>query len=263
MPRTRSKDSNPPFEVFTMPGTRVRRYVALVLSMVATFGCGDYSQSTSPPPAARKLVPTFVLTSPFSLVPRGSMAQAVRWGPDHQAVDQRVSAVIGAGGGTLSLPGADFSMTIPAGALMEPTAITIVAKGGPHVVYDMSPHGLKFLLPVTAVQGLSTTTIYRTPDANLVRTAYLPDGNEQIRRDGFASPSELQRAKTYFYGDQAIAETQEWILNHFSRYILISGVWTEVDDDADDGTVDVQSIGLGFPIGIVLPETIGLDLPDK
>jgi len=246
-----------------MTGTRVRRCVALVLSMVATFGCGDYSQSTSPPPAARKLIPTFVLTSPFSLVPRGSMAQAVRWGPDHQAVDQRVSAVIGAGGGTLSLPGADFSMTIPAGALMEPTAITVVAKGGPHVVYDMFPHGLRFLQPVTAVQGLSTTAIYRTPDANLVRTAYLPDGNEQIRRDDFAAPSELQGAKTYFYGDRPIAETQEWILNHFSRYILISGVWTEVDDEDDDGNNDVQSIGTDFPIGILMPEAIGFDLPDK
>ena len=248
-----------------MPGTRVRRYVALVFSMVATFGCGDYSQPTSPPPAARKLVPTFVLTSPFSLVPRGSMAQAVRWGPNHQAVDQRVSAVIGAGGGTLSLPGADFSMTIPAGALTEPTSITVVARGGAHVVYDMFPHGLRFLQPVTAVQGLSTTAIYRTPNANSIRTAYLPDGHEQIRRDDFASPSEVQRAKIYFYGDQAVAETQEWILNHFSRYILISGVWTEVKDEdpTTGGDNGEQSIGTGFPIGILLPEAIGVDLPDK
>src|SRR5258705_5239313 len=245
-----------------MTGTRVRRYVALVLSMVATFGCGDCSQTTSPPPAARKLVPTFVLTSPFSLVTRGSLAQAVRWGPDHQAVEQRVSAVIGADGGTLSLPGADFSMTIPAGALTEPTAITVVAKGGVHVVYDMFPHGLRFLQPVTAVQGLSTTAIYRTPEAKFVKTAYLPDGNEKIRRDGFVSPSELQGTKTFFYGDQPIAETQEWILNHFSRYILISGVWTQVDDDpqADPGA---ESTGPDFPGGIVLPDPIGVDLPDK
>jgi hypothetical protein len=183
------------------------------------------------------------------------MAQAVRWGPSHQAVDQGVSAVIGADGGTLFLPGADFSMTIPAGALMEPTAITVVAKGGPHVVYDMFPHGLKFLRPVTAVQGLSTTAIYRNPGAKFVRTAYLPEGNEQIRRDGYSAPSELQLAKTYFYGDQPIAETQEWILNHFSRYILISGVWKEVDDEYDDGQGDdAQSIGSGaFPIEFDLP----------
>jgi len=240
-----------------MPGTRLRWYVGLVLSAVAVFGCGDYSQSTSPL-VARKVVPTFVLNAPFALVPRGSMAKAVRWGSNHQAVDQRVSAVIGPDGGTLSLPGADFSMTIPAGALLEPTAITVVARAGPHVIYDMFPHGLKFLQPVTAVQGLSTTAIYGKPGANQVRTAYLPDGNEQIRRNDFAAPSELLRAKTYLYGDQAIAETQEWILSHFSRYILISGVWTQVDDeDGDDQGEDEQSIGnLGsgiFPLDFDLP----------
>jgi hypothetical protein len=116
---------------------------------------------------------------------------------------------------------------------------------------------------VTAVQGLSTTAIYGTPEARFVRTAYLPEGKEKIRRDGFAAPSELQGAKTYFHGDQPIAETQEWILNHFSRYILISGVWTQVDEDDDQGNEDAQSIGNGFPGGIVLPDPIGVDLPDS
>ncbi len=39
-----------------MLGLRVRRSFALVLSIVVGTACGDYSQSTSPPPAARKLV---------------------------------------------------------------------------------------------------------------------------------------------------------------------------------------------------------------
>lgn len=219
-----------------MPGSRVRRYFALVMSLVAGLACGDYSQSTAPPPAARKVVPSFVLSSPFKMVPHGSLAQAVRWAPSHRQVDQSVSAVIGPEGGTLSLPDADFSMTIPAGALVIPTTITVVAKGGPYVVYDMLPHGLKFLQPVTAVQGLSTTAGYGTPAGKWVRSAYLPDGRDQIRRDDFASPVELQRNTTYFYGATPIAETQEWILNHFSRYILISGVWTQVDDDVDPAT---------------------------
>jgi hypothetical protein len=220
--------------------------------MVAGLACGDYSQSTAPPPAARKLVPTFVLNAPFTLVPSGSLAQAVRWSSAHQQIDQSASAVIGPDGGSLSVPGADFSMTIPSGALREPTTITVVAKGGLYVVYDMFPHGLKFLRPVTAVQGLSTTAIYGTPNGNFVRTAYLPDGRDQIRHDDFTSPSELQNATTYFYGAKPIAETQEWILNHFSRYILISGVWTQVDDDVDTGTGgDNEAEGLGgiLPIG--------------
>jgi hypothetical protein len=247
-----------------MPGSRARRYFALVLSMVAAFACGDYSQSTSPPPVARKLLPpTLVLISPFSVVPRGSMAQAVRWGPTHENVDQSVSALIGPDGGTLSLPGADFSMTVPAGALMQPTTITVVAKGGIYVVYDMLPHGLKFLQPVTAVQGLSTTASYGTPTGNFVRTAYLSDRNDQIRHDDFASPSELQRATTYFYGAQPIAETEEWILNHFSRYILISGVWTQVDDDDDPGgggDNSAESMGGG---SYTIPAADSLSVPDN
>lgn len=244
LPRAQ-KTAIPLSRFFTMPGSRVRRYFALVMSMVAGLACGDYSQSTSPPSAARKVVPSFVLSSPFKMVPHGSLAQAVRWGASHRQVDQTVLALIGPDGGTLSLPEADFSMTIPAGALVIPTTITVVAKGGPYVVYDMLPHGLKFLQPVTAVQGLSTTATYGTPAGKWVRSAYLPDGNDQIRRDDFAAPVELQRNTTFFYGARPVAETQEWILNHFSRYILISGVWTEVADDVDPapGGVAPQSLG--------------------
>ena len=219
-----------------MSGPRARRYFALVLSLVAGFACGDYARSTSPPPFSHKLLPqSLVVRSSFSLVSRGYMAEAVRWGSAHEAVDQSVSGVVGPNGGTLSLPGADFTMTIPAGALMEPTTITIVARAGMYVVYDMLPHGLQFLQPVTAVQGLSTTASYETPDGNSVRSAYLSEGNEQIASDGFASPAALQAATTYFYGATPVAETQEWILNHFSRYILVSGVLVWVEEDDVDG----------------------------
>lgn len=229
-----------------MSGPRVCRYFALVMSIVAGFACGDYARSTSPPPLPPKLLPpTLLVRSSFSLVPIGSMAEAVRWGSAHEKIEQSVSAVVGPDGGTLSLPGADFSMTIPAGALMEPTTITVVAKAGMYVVYDMFPHGLKFLQPVTAVQGLSTTASYGTPDGNSVRTAYLSDGNEQISGDGFASAAELQAATTYFYGADPVAETHEWILNHFSRYILVSGVWmwVEGDDIGDPSTSSNDAIG--------------------
>jgi hypothetical protein len=205
------------------------------------------------------------------------MAQAVKWGPAHENVDESVSALIGPDGGTVSLPGADFSMTIPPDALLKPIKITVIARSGAYVVYDMLPHGLKFFQPVTAVQGLSTTAGYGTAAGNSVRSAYLPEGREQIRRDDFAAPSELQRATTYFYGVQPVAETHEWILTHFSRYILISGVWTEVDDDytgdggdggggsgVDGGDQAVQSIGAGTipvlsPVGLSL--TTGTNAP--
>jgi len=208
---------------------RVSRYLALAVGALAVISCGDYVSPTSP--TQRKLLPpTLIVGSSFSTVAGGSVARAVRWGPSHQQVDQSVSAVVGPEGATLSLPGADFSMTIPAGALSAPTALTIVARAGPFVVYDMLPHGVQFAQPVTAVQGLSTTASYGTAAGNGVRSAYLSPSNEQVGFDGSASPVELEAATTYFYGAQPVAETQVWILNHFSRYILISNAWVLVDD---------------------------------
>ena len=208
---------------------RMFRYLVLAAGAVTVVSCGDYTSPTSPN-QPKLLPPTRIVGASFALVAGGSTAKAVKWGASHSKVDQSVSAVVGPEGATLSLPGADFSMTIPAGALSAPTAITVVSRGGAFVVYDMLPHGLQFALPVTAAQGLSTTATYGTSAGNGVRSAYLSAGSEQIGFDGSASPAELEAATTYFYGVQPVAETQYWILNHFSRYILISGAWVLVQD---------------------------------
>jgi hypothetical protein len=120
-------------------------------------------------------------------------------------------------------------MNIPSGALSAPTTITVVAKAGPHVAYEMLPHGLRFLKPVTAVQGLQNTASYGTDAGNGVRTAYLPEGRDGIDVDDSASPAELEAATTYF-GASQVAESHVWVINHFSRYILISNVWILVAD---------------------------------
>jgi hypothetical protein len=208
---------------------RVFRSLGLVVGALATLNCGDYTRSTSPT-QPKLLLPTRIVGASFTLVAGGSVARAVKWGSSHSKVDQSVSAVVGPDGATLSLPGADFSMTIPAGALSAPTAITVVSRGGTFVVYDMLPHGLRFALPVTASQGLSTTASYGTAAGNGVRTAYLSQAKEQVGFDGAVSPAELEAATTYFYGAQSVAETHVWTLNHFSRYILISGAWVQVED---------------------------------
>jgi hypothetical protein len=138
--------------------------------------------------------------------------------------------MVGVDGATLLLPGADFTLTIPAGALGEPTAITVTAKAGDFVAYEMQPHGLRFMKPVIAVQGLSTTAIYGTDAANSVRSAYLAEGMENIGGNDLATPVEVEASTTIFHGAKPVAESHEWVLNHFSRYILISGAWVQVDD---------------------------------
>jgi hypothetical protein len=210
--------------------SRILRSLILTASALVGLACGDYSRSTSPISYNPKLLPpTLTVRASYSLLTNGTRARAVKWGSAHSRVEQSVSAVIGPDGGTLSLPGSDFTMSIPSGALASPTTITVVAKAGAHVAYEMLPHGLRFLKPVTAVQGLQNTAIYGTDAGNAIRTAYLPEGRDAIDANDSASPSELQAATTYFYGAKPVAETQVWIISHFSRYILISGVWTLVE----------------------------------
>ena len=209
--------------------SRILRGLIVTVGAVAGLACGDYSPSTSPA-SYKALPPTLIVRSAFSTLASGTKARAVRWGYGHSRVEQSVSEVIGPDGGTLSLPGADFTMNIPSGALAAPTTITVVAKAGPHVAYEFLPHGLRFLRPVTVVQGLRTTSTFGTDAGNAVRSAYLAEGKENIGVDDSTSPSELQAATTYFYGAQPVAETQVWTVNHFSRYILISGVWTYVSE---------------------------------
>jgi hypothetical protein len=207
-----------------MSSHRALYRLAVAASAIVLFACGDYTRSTSPALSQAKLV---AVRSSFSIVESGAKARAVRWGPAHSRSEQSASAVIGPDGGTLSLPGADFTMTIPSGALSAPTTITIVAKSGSHVAYEMLPHGLQFLKPVTAIQGLQNTAGYGTDAGNGVRTAYLPEGRDAIDLDDSASPSELEAATTYF-GSAGAAESHVWTINHFSRYILISNVWVLV-----------------------------------
>ncbi len=213
-----------------MSSSRILRDLILTVSALTGLACGDYSGSTSPLSYNPKLLPpTLTVRASFSTLTSSTRARAVKWGPAHSRVEQSVSALIGPDGGTLSLPGSDFTMNVPSGALSSPTAITVVAEAGAHVSYQMLPHGLKFLKTVTAVQGLQNTAIYGTDAGNSIRTAYLPEGSDAIDADDSASPSELQAATTYYYGAQPVAETQVISIHHFSRYILISGVWTCVD----------------------------------
>lgn len=208
----------------------VLRSVILTVGALAGLACGDYSRLTSPSSYNPKLLPpTLTVRSSFSTLSSDIRARAVRWGPTHSRVEESVSRVIGPDGGTLSLPGSDFTLNIPSGALAAPTTISVVSQGGAHVAYVMQPHGLRFLKPATAVQGLQNTAVYGTVAANDIRTAYLPEGRETIDALDQVSPSELEASTTYYYGAQRVAETQVSIINHFSRYILISGVWTCVE----------------------------------
>ena len=71
---------------------------------------------------------------------------------------QTTSAVIGALGGRLALPGAGLTVVVPAFALTASTRITVTAVAGRQVAYEFEPHGIRFLVPLQVTQSLAGTS---------------------------------------------------------------------------------------------------------
>ena len=74
-----------------------------------------------------------------------------------------VTKLIGSGGGTISVPDAGLTVSVPAGAVAYPTAFTVTALAGRPVAYEFGPHGTKFAKPLTMTQDLRVS--YLTPQA--------------------------------------------------------------------------------------------------
>jgi hypothetical protein len=73
------------------------------------------------------------------------------------AADVSVSMVIGPDGGEIKLDEAGGKIDFPAGALTEPTLVTMTAFAGYDVAYDFQPHGITFAKPVKIQQAIAGT----------------------------------------------------------------------------------------------------------
>ncbi|HEU4747223.1 MAG TPA: hypothetical protein VFS56_01890 [Gemmatimonadaceae bacterium] len=155
--------------------------------------------------------------------PNGISVTPVRWSSRHTNAVRSVSGTIGYWGGSLSIPGSDFSIHFPVGALYSNTKITIISDASGYVSYDMQPHGLQFAKPVVVVQRLKNTEVYDKPVTGSLFGAYFPDEDPFANLvNGLLSAVEIVTSSTLVNAeDQALIQT--WLLNHFSRYMLASG----------------------------------------
>jgi hypothetical protein len=216
--------------------SRFVRSLTLVLATFVAVSCSDYSptapQVQAPTQAQDGLLSGLVGTVTnllgsvlkvigFQTDPNGIPVQAVQWAPSHINQVRTVSGTIGYYGGTLSIPGSDFTITFPRGALYNSTAITIVSDASGYVSYDMQPHGLKFYKPVIVTQKLKNTEVYGTPLALNSFCAYFTDSN-LLDLSGILKALEIETT-FIFSGSDGQAEYQAWQINHFSRYMLASG----------------------------------------
>jgi len=213
--------------------SRFVRSLTLVLATFVALSCSDVTATGPLAPTAAQdgllsglvgtvtgLLGTVLKVIGFQSDPNGIDVRAIKWAPSHVNQVRVVSATIGYDGGTLAIPGSDFSITFPRGALSAPTTISITSDGSSYVSYDMKPHGLVFHKPVIVTQRLQNTSVYGTPGALNAACAYF--ATDPLDLTGILKALEIETT-TIFSGSSGQAEVETWQLNHFSRYMLASG----------------------------------------
>jgi len=227
-----------------MISSRFVRYFAIVLTTTLALGCAEsVTGPSAPAPAQQASSPIAAPTDQDLLLggliggilsaltdvvkgvldPNGIPVQPVRWASTHTNQVRSVSGTIGYWGGTLAIPGSDFTITFPVGALSKSTNITIVSDASGFVSYDMQPHGLRFNKPVVVTQRLRNTLAKEVPDSRKLFGAYFTDENLLAGIvNGLLDAVEVVTSVTIIQRD-GTPELQTWLLNHFSRYMLASG----------------------------------------
>jgi len=227
-----------------MISSRFVRYLATVLTTTTlALGCSESPTAPSAPIAPAASAPLSAPTESSELLggllggvvkavtetvnavidPDGIPVAPVKWAATHTNVERKVSGTIGFWGGSLSIPGSDFTITFPVGALSTATTITIISDASGYVSYDMKPHGLKFAKPVVVTQRLRHTEANSLPADAKLFGAYFED--ESLLGgiiNGLLDAVEIVKSITVIDSD-GLAQVQTWYLNHFSRYMLASG----------------------------------------
>jgi len=222
-----------------MMSLRVVRSFAIVLSATLAFGCAD--SPTAPPAVSAPLavdagqkellgllggvVTTLTKVVQGVIDPDGIPVSPIRWASGHANESRSVTGTIGRSGGTLAIPGSDFTITFPYGALSSNTTITIVSDASGYVSYDMMPHGLTFAKPVIVTQRLKNTEAFSVPIDTKLFGAYFPEDPPGLLAGLLGTvinALEIVTSVTVVRPD-GTHELQTWSLSHFSRYILASG----------------------------------------
>jgi hypothetical protein len=128
--------------------------------------------------------------------------------------DIKVSAVIGKEGGSLSIPAAGFYLTIPEGAVQEPTDFTVTALKGKLVAYEFGPHGITFKKALQARQDLGLT------DWRLLQLTPLVAGyfSDEAHLDYSAKTALLSEVITGV--TTPLTKQFKFSIEHFSGYVV-------------------------------------------
>jgi hypothetical protein len=189
---------------------------ALVAGLGSLSACGE----SAAPVAPRRMAPAGAAASSASTDVAYSgghrRVRVLRWdqGRDQDLV---ASATIDASGGTIRIPGANATFTVPAGALSAPTTITVRALAGRRVVFTMLPEGLQFATPATLTLGLRNTNAFHKSAWRRLLTGGYIESPVQIGDDDSVDSYETEPATV----DLAVT-VASFLVPHFSVVILAS-----------------------------------------
>ena len=194
-----------------MRPTHLRRLAALALGAITLASCGvehptlpQLQQSSPDAPASDLLGALTSLIGVNGLQRTTPLAAPIT-----------VTKAIGTEGGTLAIPQAGVTVTVPRGALTKTTTITMTARAGNLVAYDFAPHGVVFAKPLVFSQQLRGTnaTLLSAP---LLSLGYYEDASLLGKTGGLVS--ELLRGTV-----NTLSWTFTSSIPHFSGYIVTCG----------------------------------------
>lgn len=212
-------EARPPRRFYTAPtvSLAVRLPTALRLPLAAT--ALSLAACVSAPEPTRSRVDASSAGEPnLEVLRRPRWATVLQWS-DRRAAPVVASTTIGARGGALEIPQTGLVLTVPAGAVSQPTRFSVRALPGSIVAYEFEPHGTRFAKPLVLDQSLRGVARGDVgPEGVALEGGYFADDSQLDGEGGVAQIDEFLPARLSPDGAHVRVEIQ-----HFSGYVLSSG----------------------------------------
>jgi hypothetical protein len=134
------------------------------------------------------------------------------------AEDEVEEFSVGPQGGSLEVMSAGLRITVPAGAVREPTTISVRVLAGDLVAYDFAPHGMTFEQPIEIQQSLRGTNWYKLERNVHLEAAYFADAQQ------LDLPGKRAQVNEFLPVTMQIRNASvRFGVMHFSGYLVSSG----------------------------------------
>ena len=169
--------------------------------------------------ASDPLTPALEVERRDGKLPKPARVHILKRTPPLKAVETRTLTITATRGGTITLPTAGLTVTVPVGAIRTGSlTITVRAHAGQSVAYDFKPHGVVFAKPLTLTQDLGKTNWKQLGNVTLYG-GYYPGEVDDANSLATITESFPIRITT----DSKKVTRATFDIWHFSGYVVSSG----------------------------------------